>query len=60
MKTECIGIRITSELKEKLEKLAASENRPFSNYIETLLIAHVNRTGCMEIKHEKFLYRIAY
>ena len=40
-KTERIGIRITPELKEQLEKLAAKENRTFSNYIETLLIEHV-------------------
>ena len=46
MKTERIGIRITPELKASLEELAASENRTFSNYIETLLIAHVqSRTG---------------
>ena len=46
MKTERIGIRITKELKEELEKLAKKENRTFSNYIETLLIEHVkNRTG---------------
>ena len=46
MKTERIGIRITKELKEDLEKLSAKENRSFSNYIETLLIEHLkNRTG---------------
>jgi len=45
-KTERIGIRITKELKRELERLAYSENRSFSNYIETLLIDHVeNRTG---------------
>ncbi len=41
MKTERIGLRITKELKETLEKLAAEENRNFSNYIETVLIKHI-------------------
>ena len=45
-KTERIGIRISKELKKELEKLADAENRSFSNYVETVLISHVeNRAG---------------
>ncbi len=43
MKTERIGIRITPELKQELERLASAENRTFSNYVETLLIDHVGK-----------------
>ena len=46
MKTERINLRVTPDLKKKLNKLAKLENRDLSNYIETLLIEHVkNRTG---------------
>ncbi len=45
MKTERIGLRITKELKEALEKRAEEENRTFSNYIETVLIEHVEKYG---------------
>lgn len=41
MKTERIGIRITKELKKKLEVLAQKEHRSFSNYVELILIKHV-------------------
>ena len=41
MKTERIGIRITKELKQKLEVLAQKEHRSFSNYVELILIKHV-------------------
>lgn len=37
-KTERLQIRITPDLKEKLEALAASENRTVSNCIENLII----------------------
>ena len=35
-----IGFRVTSELKERLEKLAEADNRPLSNYLEHVLKAH--------------------
>ncbi len=41
MKTERIGLRVPKELKEALENRAKEENRTFSNYIETVLIEHV-------------------
>lgn len=36
-KTERLQIRITPELKEKLQELADAENRTISNYIENLI-----------------------
>jgi predicted transcriptional regulator len=38
-----IGFRVTSQLKEQLEKLAEADERPLSNYIERALKAHVER-----------------
>jgi predicted DNA-binding protein len=37
-----IGFRVTSELKERLEKLAEADNRPLSNYLEHILKAHAD------------------
>jgi predicted DNA-binding protein len=37
-----IGFRVTSELKERLEKLAEADNRPLSNYLEHVLKAHAD------------------
>ena len=36
-KTETIRLRITPELKKQIQKLAESENRTMSNYIENLI-----------------------
>ena len=36
-KTDRLQIRITPELKEKLQALADAENRSISNYIENLI-----------------------
>lgn len=36
-KSETIRLRITPELKEQLQKLAETENRTMSNYIENLI-----------------------
>lgn len=36
-KSETIRLRITPELKKQIQKLAESENRTMSNYIENLL-----------------------
>lgn len=36
-KTERLQIRITPELKDKLQALADAENRTISNYIENLI-----------------------
>lgn len=38
MKTERIVVRISKELKDKLTKLAKSQNRTLSNAIESILI----------------------
>ena len=35
---ELIGVRIPSELKEKLQKIADSQHRPLSNLIRLILI----------------------
>lgn len=37
-KTERLDIRLTTELKEQLQKAAADENRSLTNYIENVLI----------------------
>lgn len=42
-KTERLQIRITPELKEKLEALADAENRSISNYIENLIKREVEK-----------------
>jgi predicted transcriptional regulator len=42
MRTERIGIRITKDLKKKLEVLAQKEHRSFSNYVEMVLIEKTN------------------
>lgn len=36
-KTERIQIRVTPDLKDKLQQLADAENRTISNYIENLI-----------------------
>lgn len=42
-KTEYLHIRISPEMKEKLQKLADAENRSVSNYIENLIIRELNK-----------------
>lgn len=41
-KTDRIQIRISPELKEKLQALADAENRTMSNYIELLIVREIN------------------
>lgn len=36
-KSETIRLRVTPELKKQIQKLAESENRTMSNYIENLI-----------------------
>lgn len=40
-KDASVNVRLTSELREKLQKLADADGRKLSNYIERLLVAHV-------------------
>lgn len=40
-KTERLFLRITPELKARLQELADKENRNLSNYIETILIKEI-------------------
>lgn len=42
-KTDVVRLRITPELKEKLQALAAAENRTVSNYIESLIIRELKK-----------------
>ena len=37
-KTERVNLRLTPEMKEKLQKAADTENRTLTNYIENLII----------------------
>ena len=39
---QVLSMRLDEELIEKLRKLAESENRTLSNYIETLLKKHID------------------
>lgn len=40
-KTDYIQIRIAPELKEKVQTLAAAENRTVSNYITSLIVREI-------------------
>ena len=42
-KKEKICISIDKELVKKLRKLAETENRNFSNMIESILLSHINK-----------------
>lgn len=42
-KTERLYIRISPELKEKLQELAEKEHRTLSNYIESILIKEIEK-----------------
>lgn len=44
-KTERLQIRITPDLKEKLQALADAENRTISNYLENLIKAEIEKRG---------------
>lgn len=45
MKTDRIYLRVTPELKSKLQALANAENRTISNYIELLIKKEIERKG---------------
>lgn len=45
-KTERLQIRITPELKAKLQRLAEAENRTVSNYIEYLIRQALHDYDC--------------
>lgn len=42
-KTERLYVRISLELKEKLQKQAEKEHRTLSNYIESILIKEIEK-----------------
>lgn len=44
-KTERINLRITPEMKEKLQKAADAENRTLTNYIENIIIKALKEEG---------------
>jgi predicted DNA-binding protein len=54
MKTEQLGIRISNELKNKLEQLAEREHRTLSNYIEMILLNHIGIIISKEKGEKKF------
>lgn len=43
LKTERLFIRITPELKKKLQEMASAENRNLSNYIENILLQSIGK-----------------
>lgn len=44
-KTERVNIRITPEMKDKLQKAADAENRTLTNYIENIIIKVLKEEG---------------
>lgn len=44
-KTERVNLRLTPELKERLQKAADAENRTLTNYIENLIIKALKKEG---------------
>ena len=44
-KTERVNLRLTPELKERLQKAADEENRTLTNYIENLIIRALKEEG---------------
>lgn len=44
-KTERINLRLTPEMKEKLQKAADAENRTLTNYIEHIIIEALKKEG---------------
>ena len=44
-KTERVNLRLTPEMKEKLQKAADAENRTLTNYIENIIINELKEEG---------------
>ena len=44
-KTERVNLRLTPEMKEKLQKAADAENRTLTNYIENIIITVLKEEG---------------
>lgn len=44
-KTERVNLRLTPEMKEKLQKAADAENRTLTNYIEHIIIEALKEKG---------------
>lgn len=44
-KTERVNLRLTPEMKEKLQKAADAENRTLTNYIEHIIIEVLKKEG---------------
>jgi predicted DNA-binding protein len=44
-KDTSVNLRLTAELKSKLQRLADLDGRKLSNYIERVLVAHVENQG---------------
>lgn len=44
-KTERVNLRLTPEMKEKLQKAADAENRTLTNFIENLIIKALKEEG---------------
>lgn len=44
-KTERVNLRLTPEMKDKLQKAANAENRTLTNYIENIIIKVLKEEG---------------
>ena len=44
-KTERVNLRLTPEMKDKLQKAADAENRTLTNYIENIIIKALKEEG---------------
>jgi uncharacterized protein (DUF1778 family) len=47
-KTETLSFRVTPQLKQALDKAAASDDRSVSSYVQRLLIKHLTSEGFLK------------
>lgn len=59
MKSEVFNIRVSKEMKERIQKKAESENRTMSNYLETLIKDSFNKENIIEMPISKRLVKDA-
>ena len=45
MEKVSLSFKVESEFKEALERLAKQENRSLSNYVQTVLLKHLQENG---------------
>ena len=53
MKNTVLSFKVEPEFKEALERLAEEENRSLSNYVQTVLLKHLEEKGIDPSKPDK-------